>query len=129
MSRLITLDCTCGIRMNTTPGSGWAQMFNAAHFGHGGTVRVLGGEGYPVVRRFVIRRHKLENNARHPWVLRDRSRPAYLGHYETHELALAAVYRKVRQEKNLPSIDEIKAAMRPERPADDQMQTAAELAR
>ena len=56
-------------------------------------------EGRPIVRRFVIKRHKVATSTKNPWVLRDRSRPAYLGHFATHALALAAVNAKLRDER------------------------------
>lgn len=70
-------------------------------------------EGRPIVRRFIIKRHPLSLSARSPWVLRDRSRPAYLGHYATHALAIAAVDRKLADERGyVPSVAEIREAMR-----------------
>lgn len=69
-------------------------------------------EGRPIVRRFIIKRHPLSLNTSAPWVLRDRSRPAYLGHYATHALALAAVDRKLAGERGyVPSVAEIREAM------------------
>ena len=69
-------------------------------------------EGRPIARRFIIKRHLLALSTRSPWVLRDRSRPAYLGHFATHALALAAVDRKVAQERGyVPSVAEIREAM------------------
>lgn len=59
-------------------------------------------EGRPVVRRFIIKRHPLPLNTRSPWVLRDRSRPAYLGHFASFELAIAAVDAKLSQERGIP---------------------------
>lgn len=56
-------------------------------------------EGRPIVRRFVIKRHKVTTSTKNPWVLRDRSRPAYLGHFATHALAIAAVDRKLADER------------------------------
>ena len=56
-------------------------------------------EGRPIARRFVIKRHPITFSTRSPWVLRDRSRPAYLGHFATHALALAAVDRKLADER------------------------------
>ena len=56
-------------------------------------------EGRPIARRFVIRRHPLAFMTRSPWVLRDRSRPAYLGHFARHDLAIAAVDRKLAEER------------------------------
>ena len=75
-------------------------------------------EGRPIVRRFVIKRHPLALATRSPWVLRDRSRPAYLGHFATHALALAAVDRKLAQERGyVPSVAEIREAMTTGAPA------------
>ena len=42
---------------------------------------------------------------RSPWVMRDASRPAYLGHFATHALALAAVNAKLRDEHGAPIVD------------------------
>lgn len=56
-------------------------------------------EGRPIVRRFVVKRNAL---ARHPWTLRDRSRPAYLGHFSTHELAMRAIDNRIRDERGMP---------------------------
>ena len=69
-------------------------------------------EGRPIARRFVIKRHPLALATRSPWVLRDRSRPAYLGHFARHDLAIAAVNRKLANERGyVPSVDEIREAM------------------
>lgn len=69
-------------------------------------------EGCPIVRRFVIKRHPITFSTRSPWVLRDRSRPAYLGHFGTHALAIAAVDRKLADERGFSiSRDEIRGAM------------------
>ena len=69
-------------------------------------------EGRPIARRFIIKRHPLALATRSPWVLRDRSRPAYLGHFATHALALAAVERKLAVERGyVPSVAEIREAM------------------
>lgn len=69
-------------------------------------------EGRPIARRFIIKRHPLALSTRSPWVLRDRSRPAYLGHFATHSLALAAVERKLTDERGyVPSVAEIREAM------------------
>ena len=71
-------------------------------------------EGRPIVRRFVIKRHKVTTSTKNPWVLRDRSRPAYLGHYATHALVIAAVDRKLTDERGyVPSVAEIRERMRP----------------
>lgn len=75
-------------------------------------------EGRPIVRRFVIKRRPITFSARSPWVLRDRSRPAYLGHFATHALALAAVDRKLAVERGyVPSVVEIREAMTTGAPA------------
>jgi len=69
-------------------------------------------EGRPIVRRFVIKRLPYSLMPRSPWVLRDRSRPAYLGHFATHALALAAVERKLAEERGyVPTRAEIREAM------------------
>ena len=69
-------------------------------------------EGRPIARRFIIKRHPLALATRSPWVLRDRSRPAYLGHYARHDLAIAAVDRKLTDERGyVPSRREIREAM------------------
>lgn len=75
-------------------------------------------EGRPIVRRFVIKRHKVTTSTKNPWVLRDRSRPAYLGHLATHALAIAAVDRKLAEERGyVPSVAEIREAMTTGAPA------------
>lgn len=69
-------------------------------------------EGRPIVRRFIIKRHPITFSTRSPWVLRDRSRPAYLGHFARHDLAIAAVDRKLADERGyVPSVEEIREAM------------------
>lgn len=69
-------------------------------------------EGRPIVRRFVIKRHKVTTLTKNPWVLRDRSRPAYLGHFATHALAITAVDRKLTDERGyVPSVAEIRERM------------------
>lgn len=60
-------------------------------------------EGRPIVRRFIIKRHPLSLNTRAPWVMRDRSRPAFLGRYASFELAIAAVDAKLSQERGVPT--------------------------
>ena len=52
--------------------------------------------------RFKIKRHGLDVVMRAPWVLRDRTRPAYLGQYRTHERALAAMDNIIRVERGVP---------------------------
>lgn len=75
-------------------------------------------EGRPIARRFIIKRHPLALATRSPWVLRDRSRPAYLGQYARHDLAIAAVDRKLADERGyVPSVDEIREAMTTGAPA------------
>lgn len=59
-------------------------------------------EGRPIVRRFVIRRHNVATLARNPWVVRDRSRPAFLGQYASFTLAIESVISKLREERGLP---------------------------
>lgn len=69
-------------------------------------------EGRPIARRFVIKRLPYSLMSRSPWVLRDRSRPAYLGHFARFDLALAAVERKLADERGyVPSVAEIREAM------------------
>ena len=69
-------------------------------------------EGRPIARRFVIKRHKVTTSTKNPWALRDRSRPAYLGHFARFDLALAAVDRKLADERGyVPSVTEIREAM------------------
>lgn len=69
-------------------------------------------EGRPIARRFIIKRHPLALATRSPWVLRDRSRPAYLGHFARWDLAIAAVERKLADERGyVPSVTEIREAM------------------
>lgn len=68
-------------------------------------------EGRPIVRRFIIKRHPLSLNTRAPWVMRDRSRPAFLGHYVSFERAIAAVDAKLSQEAGIPTRAEIREAM------------------
>ena len=55
-------------------------------------------EGRPIVRRFVIKRLPLAILSDKPWKVRDRSRPAYMGHAETLGDALAIVNRKLAEE-------------------------------
>ena len=75
-------------------------------------------EGRPIVRRFIIKRRPLAWETRTPWVLRDRSRPAYLGHFARHDLAIAAVDRKVAEERGyVPTRAEIREAMTTGAPA------------
>ena len=75
-------------------------------------------EGRPIVRRFVIKRHKVTTSTKNPWVLRDRSRPAYLGHFARHDLAIAAVNAKLAVERGyVPSVAEIREAMTTGAPA------------
>lgn len=105
------LVCSCGAYI-FTPSERSAREFNQKHFAMRHVVRVRDGASYPVVRRFVIRRHHLDRNTDAPWTLRDRSRPAYLGHFATLALALAAVYRKVGDERGyVPTRREIREAM------------------
>ena len=58
---------------------------------------------------------------RAPWVLRDAARPAFLGQYTTHALALAAVNAKLREEAGRPIVDisvaEVREAMTTRRAA------------
>ena len=58
---------------------------------------------------------------RSPWVMRDAARPAFLGQYATHALALAAVDRKLAQEAGRPIVDisvaEVREAMTTRRAA------------
>lgn len=58
---------------------------------------------------------------RAPWVMRDASRPAFLGQYATHALAVAAVNAKLRAEHGAPIVDisvaEIREAMTTRRAA------------
>ena len=69
-------------------------------------------EGRPIARRFVIKRHAVTTSTKNPWVLRDRSRPAYLGHFARHDLAIAAVERKLAVERGyVPSVAEIRERM------------------
>lgn len=68
-------------------------------------------EGRPIVRRFVIKRHAVATLARNPWVMRDRQRPAFLGQYPTHALAIAAVDRTLSNESGIPTRREIREAM------------------
>lgn len=69
--------------------------------------------------RFTIRRLKGDagRSTRSPWILRDAERPHFLGQYARHELAIAAVSAKLREEHGLaPALDldrdEIIAEMR-----------------
>lgn len=68
-------------------------------------------EGRPIVRRFVIRRHAVNVSTGHPWAMRDRSRPAWLGQYPTHAAAIAAIDRRLSEETGIPTRREIRAAM------------------
>ena len=63
------------------------------------------------MRRFVIKRHPVSLNTRLPWVMRDRQRPAFLGHYATHALAIAAVDAKLSSETGIPTRRSIREAM------------------
>lgn len=75
-------------------------------------------EGRPIARRFVIKRHAVTTSTKNPWVLRDRQRPHYLGHYARHDLAIAAVDRKLADERGyVPSVAEIREAMAPAHPS------------
>lgn len=73
--------------------------------------------------RFTIRRLKGDagRSTRAPWVMRDASRPAFLGQYATHALAVAAVNAKLRGEHGAPIVDisvaEIREAMTTRRAA------------
>ena len=69
--------------------------------------------------RFTIRRLRGDagRSTRSPWVLRDAERPHFLGQYARHDLAIAAVSAKLREERGLaPALDldrdEILAEMR-----------------
>jgi hypothetical protein len=71
--------------------------------------------------RFRIRKHcgDFPSIAQplYPWRLTDRSRPAYLGQYTTHERAVAGMNAILRLEHGFPlkldlPVDEIRAAMR-----------------
>ena len=55
-------------------------------------------EGRPIVRRFVVKRLKPPILSDRPWKVRDRSRPAWLGHAATHAEALEIVNRKLAAE-------------------------------
>lgn len=58
---------------------------------------------------------------RSPWAMRDASRPAFLGQYATHALAVAAVSAKLRAEHGAPIVDisvaEVREAMTTRRAA------------
>lgn len=68
-------------------------------------------EGFPIVRRFVIKRHPITFSTKLPWVVRDRTRPAFLGHHATFEAAIAAVDKKLAEETGIPTRREIREAM------------------
>lgn len=57
--------------------------------------------------RFHVKRHPVElANMRSPWILRDKARPAFVGHYARLDLALNAIGAKLREERGLaPAID------------------------
>lgn len=113
MSGYAMYECSCGAKKVASPLTS-IDPFVTSHFSRRHVVRkITGGEGYPVVRRFVIRRHALTTSTNYPWVLRDRKRPAYLGHYATLDLALAAIRRKIAEERSdyIPSRREIREAM------------------
>ncbi len=61
--------------------------------------------------RFRIKRHALDVVSSRPWVLKDAARPAFLGQYETHALAIQAIDRKVADERGVPTLREIREAM------------------
>lgn len=69
-------------------------------------------EGRPIVRRFVIKRLPLAILSDRPWKVRDRSRPAYLGHAESLEKAIEIVDRKLADEGRgyLRDVDTARAA-------------------
>lgn len=52
-------------------------------------------EGYPIVRRFVIRRFPLAIPSKSPWIIRDRARPAWLGGFASFDLAIAAAVDRI----------------------------------
>lgn len=68
-------------------------------------------EGYPIVRRFVIRRHPVSFDGRFPWAIRDRTRPAWLGHAPTLTRAIQMVDEKLAAERGIPTQREIREAM------------------
>lgn len=62
--------------------------------------------------RFRIKRQRPYNAAdARPWKMKDASRPAFLGQYATHALALAAVDRKLSEETGIPTRRSIREAM------------------
>lgn len=62
--------------------------------------------------RFRIKRQRPFNAADlYPWKLRDASRPAFLGQYASHALAIAAIDAKLSIESGIPTRRAIREAM------------------
>lgn len=64
-------------------------------------------------RRFRVKRAKpFDPQQPHPWKMKDASRPAFLGQYSTHALAMRAIEEKLASERGyVPTRAEIRAAM------------------
>jgi hypothetical protein len=61
--------------------------------------------------RFRVKRHRIDVSTSSPWVVKDRQRPAFVGQYATHALAIAAVDRRLSEERGIPTRREIREAM------------------
>lgn len=69
-----------------------------------------------VTPRFRVKRHKGDDVPAKPWAVKDAARPAFIGQYASHELAMTAIDNVVRAEmKMLPrpsfTVAEIREAM------------------
>lgn len=69
-----------------------------------------------VTPRFRVKRHKGDDAPAKPWAVKDAARPAFIGSYATHELAMRAIDNVVRGEREMPprldvTVDEIREAM------------------
>lgn len=68
----------------------------------------IGDDFFPVevteapTPRFHVKRHPIDSGMLSPWVLKDRSQPARVVGYATHELALRAADNIVRRELGRP---------------------------
>lgn len=53
--------------------------------------------------RFRVKRHKIDSMSSRPWAVKDAARPAFVGQYATHELAMMAIDNVVRGERGMPA--------------------------
>lgn len=60
--------------------------------------------------RFRVKRHKFGVVTRSPWIVKDRERPAFVGQYATHALAMRAIDNTVRRERGMPDRLNVSAA-------------------